>query len=100
MSLMACGECGRNISSQAIQCPKCGLPIQGSSPESKKGYVEPLILGCVLLGALVFSYYNYSMIRHQQMEQDELNKRQESQERFQQALFKRTLLGDVEVQPK
>lgn len=28
MSLMPCKECGKNISSEAIFCPHCGIPLQ------------------------------------------------------------------------
>jgi len=28
MSLMPCKECGKHISSEAISCPHCGIPLQ------------------------------------------------------------------------
>ena len=30
MALMTCGGCGRDVSSQAVACPNCGHPTQGS----------------------------------------------------------------------
>ena len=32
MSLLACPECGKPVSSQAAQCPACGFPLRPASP--------------------------------------------------------------------
>ena len=34
MPLINCKECGKQISSEALACPNCGLPLLGSNPPS------------------------------------------------------------------
>lgn len=34
MALIACTECGQEISDKAISCPKCGAPVQAGSSQS------------------------------------------------------------------
>jgi len=36
MALIACSECGREISDQAASCPHCGAPRQGEAAAKKK----------------------------------------------------------------
>lgn len=37
MALVACPDCGREVSGRAPACPHCGAPIADASPERKKG---------------------------------------------------------------
>lgn len=39
MALMACSECGKQISDRAVTCPSCGVPISGIAPATEK--VQP-----------------------------------------------------------
>ena len=81
MALIACGECGREISDRAATCPHCGAPASPeataanedtgqeaspkSTPKKKKGtskvavaVVAALVGACVLAG--VFSFHSCS----------------------------------------
>lgn len=34
MSIIKCGECGKNISDKAFSCPGCGAPVNKSSSQN------------------------------------------------------------------
>ena len=62
MSLVACAECGRQISDKAANCPQCGAPVAPAQTEptvttqltSKKFKLQKLIaVVMVILGTLV-----------------------------------------------
>lgn len=60
MSLVACQDCGREISSRAPVCPHCGAPAAGAMIATRKvhGAGEGLFMkgmncGCVLLLVIV-----------------------------------------------
>jgi uncharacterized membrane protein YvbJ len=36
MALIKCKECGKEVSSEAKNCPNCGYPITSTKKESKK----------------------------------------------------------------
>jgi hypothetical protein len=48
MSLIKCGECGKEISSKAEVCPQCG-----AKPEKKIGIVGKIFLGFIALFVLL-----------------------------------------------
>lgn len=48
MALTKCGECGREVSTEAAACPGCGAPIKPPQPQTNK----PGCLGQLLRGTL------------------------------------------------
>lgn len=64
MALIACPECQREISEQAISCPHCGMPIQAqSAPQpsivtvSRKSRSLAIALACILGGIGAHKFY-------------------------------------------
>lgn len=61
MTLIACSECGAEISGKAASCPKCGNPIEAApevQPETASsglgcGGISLLILGAIIILAIV-----------------------------------------------
>ena len=47
MALVACSECGKQVSTQAASCPSCGAPVNGGSARR-----EPVV-NAGLLGKVV-----------------------------------------------
>lgn len=45
MALVACSECGREVSERAKSCPGCGAPIAASLPEKTLRTFTPSFLG-------------------------------------------------------
>ena len=49
MALIGCGECGKEISSEAPACPHCGAP--------NRAYVKPMgLFSKLLIGAFVLTF--------------------------------------------
>lgn len=94
MALISCQECKKEISNQAMQCPHCGMPMQAKTiaAHDPKSPGEWLVLGLVLVGALGFSLYNYTMVRKQQDEQIAMSKNYQEFEKFRQAYIQRNIL--------
>ncbi|HTH08060.1 MAG TPA: zinc ribbon domain-containing protein [Acidovorax sp.] len=59
MALIACGECGTEISSKAAACPKCGAPPQGkgivTTQQTSKVFKVMQLVGFILIVAGVVS---------------------------------------------
>ncbi len=60
MALVRCGECGKEVSSQAAACPGCGCPLQQTHPFKRGAKGSPkhygcgtLIVGIIMLWAVV-----------------------------------------------
>ncbi|RYF32898.1 MAG: zinc ribbon domain-containing protein [Comamonadaceae bacterium] len=50
MALVACSECGKQVSTQAASCPSCGAPVNGGAAGTARR--EPVV-NASLLGKLV-----------------------------------------------
>ncbi|MGK6307237.1 zinc ribbon domain-containing protein [Variovorax sp. DT-64] len=50
MALIACPECGKQVSTQASACPACGAPVSGSTAPHG-GRREPVV-NATLLGKI------------------------------------------------
>ena len=59
MSLMACPECGRPVSSQAPQCPSCGFPLRPVPPPRRN---TGLLLGLGCLLATIAAFFMIAVI--------------------------------------
>lgn len=57
MALIACPDCGRQVSDQALACPQCGRPLRSMpSPEGLRRearFLQSLTTGC---GCLVLLF--------------------------------------------
>lgn len=57
MALIACPECGREVSTAAASCPNCGTPLRGSAPETvvaREGcFLQTLNIGCMGCGGII-----------------------------------------------
>ena len=58
MAMTTCGECNKDVSDKATQCPNCGAPIGNSTssaspiPKKKGGKLKWFIITIVLLGII------------------------------------------------
>ena len=52
MALVACTECGNNVSTEAKACPSCGAPVVKPKPPKKRSLVWPL-LGVMTVAGIV-----------------------------------------------
>lgn len=59
MGLIKCGECGREISDQAQECPGCGAPVRAGKDiklmANLGGFRGCLIIGIVII--LIICYF-------------------------------------------
>lgn len=59
MALISCEECGSQLSSKAVACPKCGAPAKGkgvvTTQQTSKVFKVMQILGFLLIVAGVVS---------------------------------------------
>lgn len=52
MALVACTDCGNQVSDRAAACPKCGGPMaaqRGASPHITRKKTSPVTWGCLIL---------------------------------------------------
>ena len=68
MGLMICPECKKEVSSQAVLCPNCGVPIGGLSdelPPSNKSTIQltskmhAVLSSLLFWGGIVVAYNNF-----------------------------------------
>ena len=60
MAMISCPECGKQISSNAWECPHCGNPIKKSVSDKKKKRNKIIIIAIIiLLLAIGFGIYAY-----------------------------------------
>lgn len=52
MSLIRCGECGKEVSDAATSCPGCGAPRPKSAPAKRRSLVWPLLGFLVVAGII------------------------------------------------
>ena len=50
MALVACPECGKQVSSEAESCPVCGYPLKPRVAEPEfRAYIRRVLIGCMIL---------------------------------------------------
>lgn len=57
MALIKCSECGSDVSEKALECPKCGCPIELTVKdvnENKKMHIKKITLRIVLIVGIAF----------------------------------------------
>lgn len=60
MALIKCKECGREISSSAINCPHCGAPINSEpTGTSKIAIILGAIIGLPILIYILINLFEY-----------------------------------------
>ena len=62
MALIKCSECGADVSEKALQCPKCGCPIEISIDERKSKKQEQLKKNAVKIVVALFIVLLFSII--------------------------------------
>ena len=53
MAIIACKECAREVSDEAVSCPHCGVPIAGAPPR-KPRRVKSWLYGILIIGLLAW----------------------------------------------
>src|ERR1700674_396864 len=53
MAIIACKECAREVSDQAVSCPHCGVPIAGAPPRTPRR-VKSWLYGILIIGLLAW----------------------------------------------
>jgi type II secretion system protein G len=68
MPLINCGECGHQISSEALSCPNCGYPQIKTNPKYRKKR-KILLIACtiLLIAALPIGYNQYLKYKNNQI---------------------------------
>lgn len=57
MALIACPECGKQVSDKAAACPNCGRVIKKQEPGSQEGcFLQTLNAGCLLVCIVVIIF--------------------------------------------
>lgn len=64
MALIACKECGKQISDQAAACPNCGVPIAGGTPVSVALVVPRSRSVAILLAILLGTFGAHKFYLH------------------------------------
>jgi hypothetical protein len=58
MPLQPCRDCGHEVSSEAVACPKCAAPIRPVKAASEGVFLKTLNCGCIVFfvvaGLIVF----------------------------------------------
>ena len=67
MALMACPDCGRQVSDQALACPQCGRPFRSAEPPERlrreARFLQSLTTGCgCLLLLFVFAMVGFAVL--------------------------------------
>ncbi|WP_198089111.1 zinc ribbon domain-containing protein [Variovorax sp. E3] len=53
MALIACSECGHQVSTRASHCPSCGAPVAGDADPAARGGKNEPVVNAGLLGKIV-----------------------------------------------